>query len=91
MNADVLPSGEPESAPAPVWPTLSFIALCLCWLLALALPCLRQTDVMRFAEDAVLALMAAVILVAVHTAWVAGETLTAALFAGAELLYCGAY
>ncbi|MGB0849474.1 MAG: hypothetical protein ACPGSM_22245 [Thiolinea sp.] len=73
------------------WPRLSFIALCLCWLWLLGLPCLQQNEAMRFAEDAVLALMAAVILLAVHTAWCGGETVNAVLFTLAELLYCGSY
>ncbi len=82
---------EIDSVPKSHWPGLGFLALCLCWLLALVLPCLRQRPLMYCAEDAVLALMAGVILLAVHTAWVAGETVEAVLFAVAELLYCGAY
>ena len=99
MSTVLIPATEPEvtspplSSPpsVPWWPVLSYLALCLCWLLALVLPCMRQHQPMYFAEDAVLALMAAVILLAVHTAWRAGETVRAGLFAVAELLYCGAY
>ena len=73
------------------WPRLSFIAWCLCWLLLLVLPCLSQREVAHLAEDMVLALMALVILLAVHTAWCGGETIRATLFTMAELLYCGTY
>lgn len=73
------------------WPRISFAMLCLCWLWLLGLPCLRQHDAMRFADDMVPALMAFVILLALHTAWCGGETFRATLFAVAELLYCGAH
>ncbi len=91
MSMPAMPVGWEPMATVSGWPRLSFIALCLCWLWLLGLPCLQQNEVMRFAEDAVLALMAAVILLAVHTAWCGGEPVKAALFTLAELLYCGAY
>lgn len=91
MNMLATPMQPEPTAPASGWPRLSFIALCLCWLWLLGLPCLQQSEAMHFAEDAVLALMAVVILLAVHTAWCGGEPMNAALFTLAELLYCGSY
>ena len=94
MSEVMLPE-TPESVlpvvPPAFWPRVVFASLCVVWLLALCLPCLRQDELMYLAEDALHALMAAVILLAVHTAWCAAEPLHAALFAVAELLYCGAY
>ena len=80
-----------NEVPKARWPRWVFAALCMSWLLLLGLPCLQQNEAMRFAEDAVLALMAAVILLAVHTAWCGGEPANATLFTVAELLYCGSY
>lgn len=91
MSTVLVPTTEPETTSPPLWSMLSYLALCLCWLLALVLPRLRQYEPMYFAEGTVFALVAAVILLAVHTAWRVGETVRAVLFAGVELLYCGAY
>ena len=85
------PDSVAQLAPSAFWPRVVFASLCAFWLLALCLPCLQQSNVMYLVEDAVHTLMAAVILLAVHTAWCGAEPLNAALFAVAELLYCGAY
>ncbi len=69
-----------------------FILLFLCWLVLMLWPCLTQeTLFISRADNAVMTLMAAVILAAVRTAILARDRWHALLFTVAELLYCGAY
>lgn len=91
MNTDVI-ARQTYQRPA-VYGYRGWLALlCLSWLVLMLWPCLMQeaTFVSR-ADNAVMTLMAAVILVAVHTAMQARDKLHTVLFSGAELLYCGAY
>lgn len=69
-----------------------FVLLLLCWLLLMVWPCLTQESVVvSRADNAVMTLMAAVILAATYIAQRAGDRFHSGLFSSAELLYCGAY
>ena len=69
-----------------------FILLLLCWLLLMLWPCLTQEMVyISRADNAVMTLMAAVILAAARIAIMARDRLHAVLFLLAELLYCSTY
>lgn len=69
-----------------------FVLLLLCWLVLMVWPCLMQsTTTVSRADNAIMTLMAAVILAATHTALRAGDRFHSGLFSSAELLYCGAY
>ena len=71
---------------------LVFVLLLACWLVMMLWPCLTQTSLyVSHADNAVMTLMAAVILAALRMALLARERVHATLFAGAELLYCSAY
>ena len=74
------------------WPQLWFSLLCLCWVGLMLWPSLlHDTLVMSRADNAVMTLMAAVVLAALQLALQAREWWQASLFSLAALLYCGAY
>ena len=71
---------------------IGFRLLLLCWFVLMVWPCLTQSNAaISCADNVIMTLMAAVILVATHTALQTNDRFHAGLFAGAELLYCGAY
>lgn len=71
---------------------IGFRLLLLCWFVLMFWPCLTQSNTaISRVDNVIMTLMAAVILIATHTALQTNDRFHAGLFAGAELLYCGAY
>lgn len=89
--AELIPDATQQPSALTRYSTLGFALLWGYWFVSLCWPSLQQRELMHLAEDTALTLMAAVILLAVHAAWYAGERGNAVVFCLSELLYCSAY